>query len=115
MISTRSQTDRLTIPTSDFVDGLRRVGNRFSHYSPKQVIQKQVKYSDWVVLVDLFESMWVGVDLRVLKNNSRRKEFVEVMKSMVSWERCVEKLNWLGSDDGKWVKKLYENPELIDK
>lgn len=102
-------------PISHFVDGIRRTGNRFSYHSKKDVVQTKVKYSDWTTLVRLFESLWEGVDMNVKISNTNREKFVIHFKSMVSWEKCVEKLEFLGTERGKFVKMLYDNPELINK
>jgi len=102
---------------SEFVKGTRRVGNRLSLYTKKVVPQTKVKYKNWTTLVLAYERILkekfeVYVDVK--RNDSDRKGFVEVFKKGFTWEDVLE-IDVVDKDDIEWCKKLWDNPELIDK
>jgi len=97
------------LPISDFVDGIRRVGNRISRYVKSEVIQKKPSYDNWLSLVYVYEYLVEGLDIRISYNNCDKVKFVKSLKKLMSWEEVCEEREHLKDD--KWVKELYDNPE----
>ena len=97
------------LPISQFVDGIRRVGNRISRYVKSEVVKKKPSYDDWLSLVYVYEYLFEGLDIRISYNCCNKVRYIESLKKRWSWKE-VCKLN-PNLKDNEWVKELYNNPE----
>lgn len=113
---------------SEFVDGLRRVGNRLS-LTPKKAEQTKVKKQDYSRLVNFSISYMraqlagvlensYGVQFDVTHAYNNRPAVIKMFKKLMTWDefKTFSKKKFSNTDDDlKWVKMLWDDPTLLEE
>jgi hypothetical protein len=109
---------RCCASVGQFVEGMRRNGNRFSFVDKTQ---KQPKKADLTVLIGQAcrtISKRVGVDFIIRRAHDNRSASVELLKKMISWEE-IDWKTWYGyqieEDKIGFMKMIWDNPKIFDE
>jgi hypothetical protein len=103
---------------SDYVKGLRRVGNRlFLHEKKAKTEATKRDFQSFVSRAcnQISKLSNFNFDIKYTENN--RPVAVEMIKKLLTWEQLIDVNKWnqvLSDEDKIWYKMIWDNPNYFD-